>query len=403
MIKKLFLGAAVIATVAIAYVTHFILGASKIAAGYVAQTYCTNVIMLGRDKADITANDLSDLQRKVTSSEIYSDYVATQFNVGPIALRTRYALHRPGLGCSIVVDSYLDELRQQGIKGEFVSPTPSNWPEVNKNLLDVDYKVLNQGLDAAFYESTSQRNQQQFTRAVIVHYRGHIIAERYADDWAPNIPHRAMSVTKSFSSAVTGALVQDGKLAINSATGLDGWSKPNSLKSNVTLAHILNMTSGFAYQEEMESDPLNVLNRMLYAEKNAGAYAAQQALDKEAGSFWDYQTTNSVLLQYIARKALNDDQQYFRYAQEKLFNKLGMGKSFFQADSSGTFLGGASLYATARDFTRLGLLYLHDGVINGERIFPEGWVDFTRTPSKASMQRNAYGAQFWLNAPSKNQ
>ena len=81
-----------------------------------------------------------------------------------------------------------------------------------------------------------------------------------------------------------------------------------------------------------------------------------------------------------------------------------MHHSFLQADASGTFIGGAFAYASPRDWLRFGLLYLNDGVAeNGERVLADGWVKYTNTPSTASLKSRGYGAQFWLNAKTKNQ
>jgi CubicO group peptidase (beta-lactamase class C family) len=52
-------------------------------------------------------------------------------------------------------------------------------------------------------------------------------------------------------------------------------------------------------------------------------------------------------------------------------------------------------YTTPCDLARFGLLYLQDGVWHGERILPEGWVDFTTQPAPADASPR-YGAQFWL-------
>jgi len=56
------------------------------------------------------------------------------------------------------------------------------------------------------------------------------------------------------------------------------------------------------------------------------------------------------------------------------------------------------MYATARDWARFGLLYLQDGVWDAQRIFPEGWVEYTRVPAPADPRRH-YGAHFWLDVP----
>ncbi|MBE9530132.1 MAG: serine hydrolase, partial [Proteobacteria bacterium] len=87
-----------------------------------------------------------------------------------------------------------------------------------------------------------------------------------------------------------------------------------------------------------------------------------------------------------------------RFPREALFDRLGMTGAVLEADASGTFVGSSYMYATARDWARFGLLYLQDGVWEGERILPEGWVQYTRTPIPADPQ-GVYGAHFWLRIP----
>src|SRR6185369_9486816 len=85
--------------------------------------------------------------------------------------------------------------------------------------------------------------------------------------------------------------------------------------------------------------------------------------------------------------------------KEELFDPIGMTSARPEFDSTGTFIGSALVYATARDWARFGLLYLRDGVWNGKRILPEGWVDFARTRTPAD-NCDVYGAGFWITAAS---
>jgi CubicO group peptidase (beta-lactamase class C family) len=73
-----------------------------------------------------------------------------------------------------------------------------------------------------------------------------------------------------------------------------------------------------------------------------------------------------------------------------------MRSAVFETDATGMYNGGSSLFASARDWARLGLLYLNDGVWEGERILPEGWVAYSTTPAPAA-EKGDYGAQIWLN------
>ena len=68
-------------------------------------------------------------------------------------------------------------------------------------------------------------------------------------------------------------------------------------------------------------------------------------------------------------------------------------------DPQGMFYGSALIWATARDWARFGYLYLRDGVWDGQRVLPEGWVDFARTPGPAA-NTDIYGAHWWLTAAS---
>jgi hypothetical protein len=76
--------------------------------------------------------------------------------------------------------------------------------------------------------------------------------------------------------------------------------------------------------------------------------------------------------------------------------RIGLHSAVFEPDTSGTPVGASFVYATARDWARFGLLYLQDGVWEGERILPEGWVAYTTSPTPGS--EGLYGAHWWLNS-----
>jgi CubicO group peptidase (beta-lactamase class C family) len=74
-----------------------------------------------------------------------------------------------------------------------------------------------------------------------------------------------------------------------------------------------------------------------------------------------------------------------------------MRSAVMEPDPSGTFVGSSYMFATPRDWARFGLLYLRDGLWQGERILPEGWVAYSTTPTPKA-PHGQYGAHFWLNA-----
>jgi CubicO group peptidase (beta-lactamase class C family) len=78
-----------------------------------------------------------------------------------------------------------------------------------------------------------------------------------------------------------------------------------------------------------------------------------------------------------------------------------MYSAIIEADASGSLVGSSYMFATARDWARFGVFIKNDGVWNGERILPEGWVHYSLTPTPKAPQ-GQYGAQFWLNAGEKD-
>lgn len=403
MFKKIAGVTAVILLAAAAYAYSFARDIGAIVTGYVSHTLCTNVLVIGRDQGDVEANDLSYDQNRITSSTVGDGKVETTAHFGPVSFTT-ISVYRPGLGCSNIAGWPTEVVQKIGLKNPLEKRESLNAETgLQAAMPGVDPGRLGAVVDNAFVESADNIYQKKNTRAVLVHYQGELIAERYADGFDGDTPLRGMSMTKSASSTLVGILVGQGRLDIHLPAPVDGWSELDDPRSKVSTHHLLKMTAGFDYSEAYETDPRNLLSTMLFTQPDMAAYAAETAVLGEPGNSWDYQTVHSVLLQKVIRNAIEDDQAYFRFPQEALFDKLGMHNSFFQADASGTFTGGALMYASGRDWLQLGLLYLNDGVHNGERILPEGWVEYATTPSAASLKKRAYGAQIWLNAPSPHQ
>jgi CubicO group peptidase (beta-lactamase class C family) len=130
-----------------------------------------------------------------------------------------------------------------------------------------------------------------------------------------------------------------------------------------------------------------------------GGYAAAKKSEYKPNDFFEYSSGTSNLLSKIIRQTMNDS-VYHRYPYEKLFYKIGMYHALLEPDASGTFVGSSYGYATARDWGRFGLLFLNDGMWNGERILPEGWSAYSAAPAPAA-PIGQYGAMFWLNAGAK--
>ena len=108
-----------------------------------------------------------------------------------------------------------------------------------------------------------------------------------------------------------------------------------------------------------------------------------------------------MLLSRLWQTALPDPKQALAYPRQALFQPLGMASAVIEADARGTLVGSSYLYATTRDWGRFGQFLLQDGVWNGQRLLPEGFVATMREPAPASA--GIYGkGQLWLAGPGKN-
>lgn len=155
------------------------------------------------------------------------------------------------------------------------------------------------------------------------------------------------------------------------------------------------MDSGLPFDETENTDgPLSPMTRMLFLERDMAGYAARTPLVHPPGAAWGYSNLSYVLLSRMIRDAAGGSAvDAERFAQQELFEPLGMRSAVIETDATGTPVGSSNVYASARDFARFGQLYVDDGVIDGRRILPQGWVDY----SHSQTLKTGYGAGFWTN------
>ena len=160
----------------------------------------------------------------------------------------------------------------------------------------------------------------------------------------------------------------------------------------VTIDELLRMTSGLPFDDN--DDVINHLTRMLFLEGDLAGYAEQVPLDHAPGSTWNYSNVGFMILSRLIRDVAGGNAvETELFARNELFEPLGMRNATLDCDATGTPIGASNSYASARDWARFGQLYLDDGVVDGRRILPEGWVAYTRSQTLAT----GYGAGFWTN------
>lgn len=385
----------VIVLSALAYGIYYAWRALPIVTGYSAKNMCSCVMVAGRNPDDVSKNELSFSPINLAKTEVdYQDSSATAMLFG---LAKRKAIFRKGLGCSLLVE--MDEEEFRAYEPDLPTKPKVNqdsvaWPDGDLNAdtvrEDVDMVKIDAALDDAFSEPGVNKSRR--TRAMLIVYDGKIIAERYAEGFDRDSKLIGWSMTKSITNALVGILVKDGKLHLDQPAPVKGWDEDDH--QNITLNDLMHASSGLDWVEDYSS-PSGATN-MLFKSKDMGVYAATAKVKHKPGEVFYYSSGTTNIISRIIRETVGDE-GYYKFAYERLLYKIGMYNTILETDAGGTFVGSSYSYGPARDWARFGLLFLNDGVWNGERILPEGWVKYTTTPAKGA-NRGQYGAQWWLNA-----
>ena len=404
-VKRILFAAGIVLIILLIIAGWYLSDTLPIGTGHTAKTVCSNVFISGRDAQDVFTEDIAPLHFLFAITDFKVDPDEKSVSADAFGFAERKAIYRDGCGCTIVNGLTEDELRQQNI-GDInllkYSPEQRSkrpWPAGNHGPLvslpaGVDAQKLAKAMDAAFAESGPQNLRK--TRAVVVVYKGELIAERYAPGFDVNTPQLGWSMSKSVTNALVGLLVQQGKLELHRPAPVPEWQTADDPRRKITLDQLLRMSAGLEFSEEYA--PFSDAVYMFYDSYDFAAYAANKPLEAEPDSKWHYSSGTANIIARIVRQTIEKTHEnYYEYLYRNFFDKIGMRSMVMEPDPSGTFVGSSYMFATPRDWARFGLLYLQDGVWNGVRILPEGWVKYSTTPTPRA-PRGEYGALFWLNA-----
>jgi len=240
------------------------------------------------------------------------------------------------------------------------------------------------------------------TQAFVVTWKGHIVGERYGATAHAAMPLEGWSMGKSIIATLMGILIQRGDYSLDQIAPVPGWQGDG--RRDIRIRDILNMASGLRIRAEQ--DPEYVYDGRYpdhwyyYTGNDAFAYAVTRPQQWPAGKIGRYRNTDPVLASYLVRRAVEaKGEDYLGFPQRALFDRIGIRSAVLETDAAGNFLTQGYDLMTGRDWARLGNLYLQDGVWNGERLLPEGYVNFVSTlaPAWVADGRPIYGGLFWIN------
>jgi CubicO group peptidase (beta-lactamase class C family) len=234
------------------------------------------------------------------------------------------------------------------------------------------------------------------------------VAERYEGqlehfDRAPtpvtaDTPLLSWSMAKSVLHAVIGLIVGEGRLDLDAPAGVPEWADPGDPRHAITLRQLLAMLDGLDYNEDYTDEKASDVIEMLYGsgQGDVAHFAADRPLAADPGTRFNYSSGTSNIVSGIVARTVGPGEAYAKFLHGRLFSTIGMRSADPEFDEAGTWVASSSLYATARDYARFGLLYLRDGRWDGVRVLPEGWVDYGRTMVTADPDDGTpYGAHWW--------
>jgi CubicO group peptidase (beta-lactamase class C family) len=318
---------------------------------------------------------------------------------------TRTAIYTGDQGCVCLAEGS-NSLNFKPVKVNTDLPDPSTtpWPlgdvlPVTAMPSNIDMNKVRQAIDSAFAPDKA------LTAAFVVTYKGNIIGERYANGIDKNTALESWSMGKSLSATIMGILIRQGIYTLDQPAPIPQWQGKGDGRAKIRIMDIMHMSSGLYCRAPLDPDfnPSLGYPDHLYLYTggiNSFEYAANLPQQWPPNSVGRYRNCDPVLINYLNRLGIEGKgEEYYTFAQKNLFDKIGIRTMVMETDPYGNFLTQGYEYASARDWARLGNLYLQNGVANGEQILPEGFTKFVSTLAEPWVAdgQPVYGGLFWIN------
>jgi CubicO group peptidase (beta-lactamase class C family) len=360
----------------------------RVATNYSAKMVCSNVFLAGRDPVEV-----QDIDVQAGGHPILG-YISIDIDEpsGVVVARllglfaTGTAVYREGLGCASAPNGDIARLKSISLANQNIEQftRTSKWPMGAHNL-KMDNILANEELIGPGM------------RAVVVIKDAELIAETYGPGFDIETPLLGWSMTKTVTALIMGAVLGE-DFNVESDNLFPQWQDDE--RRAIRIQDLMSMSSGLQWNEGYGS--VSDVTRMLYLEPDMAAFGASLPLAKEGETAsFHYSSGTTVLLSRIWQNLIGN--KALSFPHEKLFGPLGMRSATLETDAAGTFAGSSYLYASARDWARLGQLILDGGQWNAQQLIDTdyiNWMTGAAQSSTASWGRPEYGnGQIWLHGP----
>jgi CubicO group peptidase (beta-lactamase class C family) len=386
----------------------------ELALGDYAKLMCSAVFISGRNLEEAARNSgplvtenfgssysaLSESER-AANTKVIVDYKRKLVRVTLRDLTPRIARLFGDQGCVILPKAASKVFfAPTRVRTRLPDPRSEPWPmgeDLARQPLppEIEAANLNAAVDLAFSKPEAQ------TVGFLVVYKGQIVAERYGLGVTKDTLLEGWSMGKSLLAALVGILIRDGHFGLYDPAPVPEWKRPGDPRSAIRIADLLRMSSGLHFtaprDPDFSPDVYPDHDYVYNGAVNIFEFSYARPLQFTPNTEGRYRNCDPLTLGYIVQQTVKKrGEDYFSFPQRALFDRIGIRKMVLEPDPYGNIFLTGNDYGTVRDWARLGLLYLWDGVWRGERILPEGFVDFVRTPAPAWKQP-VYGGLFWLN------
>jgi len=371
-------------------------------AGY-AKVLCSAVFVSGRDPAEAARNSgyffMPAGEGDKVTWRVDRDRKRVRTTLGST---TRAAAFFGDQGC-IIQPEDRDEIffKPVPVKTSLPDAAGQPWPmgdRLPETPLpgEIDGAALQKAVDAAFADPAA------LTAALVVVHKGRLLAERYMPGITKDTQLESWSMGKSITSTLFGLLVHAGMYTLDQPAPVAAWRKPGDPRGAIRNIDLLRMSSGLRFIATQDPDytPDKGYPDHFYiytGAVDAFEYSINVPLQFPVNTEGRYRNCDPLTIGYLIKQAVTrKNEEYLTWPQRALFDRIGIRRQVLETDPYGNFLLTGYDYGTARNWARLAMLYLQDGVWEGTRLLPEGWARFVSTPAPAWKQP-IYGGLFWIN------
>lgn len=370
-----------------------------IAAGYKAAMYCSGIFTAGRTPAQIDADELTGIYPEydaiVPTLAATIDRQARSVSVSwSPSLPPRLAQWQTGRGCvTMPIGTPAPAVIARGHLIEQSAPDRRAWPMGDAGVRAGSTEALSSRVAAAFDRTSYGAGK---TTGVVILRDGRVVAERYATGWGPFTANRTWSVGKSIAGTLIGAVAATRPIDVHNPGWVPEWHTPGDPRAAIRLDDLLRMGSG------LHTDTAGNRTDLIYfGGAEVKADATHWPLEALPATRFRYSNTD-VLLAVRGLRGVVGEQAYRDLPATALFAPLGMTHTQAGTDWRGNYILSSQIWSTARDLARLGQFWLQDGVWQGRRLLPEGWMRYMTTPSGPQPADGpGYGATMWLFGPAQ--